>query len=216
MTNQITIMDGIPELGIFEKDADAWVSSRTITELFNEPGHEKTHSDVLKIIRRIDENLAGDFFFANFKKKSFKNRGKSYPEYHMSRKAYTMVIMGFNGPEALKYKVQYIEAFEAMIQLIKTRQISKGGFRFMTDSIQAIGAENYYQEADMINTVVLGMTAKKYKEIHGVNTKGKTRDAVAVEQLNKLDESQKMNGRLIAAGLPFKQRKTIIMQSFGD
>lgn len=46
MNYNVSIREGIEELGIFEKDADAWVSTRNVAKLF-----DKEHKHVMEAIR---------------------------------------------------------------------------------------------------------------------------------------------------------------------
>ena len=59
MTQSITILDGIPELGVLVKNNDAWVSSRTLTKAF-----DKNHNHVLRDIKEVKEKVADQFWTA--------------------------------------------------------------------------------------------------------------------------------------------------------
>ena len=45
--------------------------------------------------------------------------GQSYPIYYMNRDGFTLLAMGFTGTKALKFKLQYIEAFNSMEEQVK-------------------------------------------------------------------------------------------------
>jgi len=122
------------------------------------------------------------FWAANFKKTSYKNRGKSYPKYLLNRKAFSLIAMGFTGSGAIKFKVQYIEAFEAMLNHIQTREMSKSGYKIMTGIIAKYIDNNpltFAKEADMLNKIILGMSAKDFKQVNNTND---TRDAIINEK----------------------------------
>ena len=211
MTQSITILDGIPELGILVKSNNALVSSKVLAKVF-----EKDHKHVLDEIRKTMENLTAEYVAVNFKKKSYKIRGKSYPMYLLTRKSFSLIAMGFTGKKALKFKVDYIDAFESMTSMIQTRLISKGGYRIMTSAIAKHIENNpktFSKEADMLNNIILGMPANVFKELNGV-VNGQTRGAVAQDMLNKLDEAQRLNTHLIKSLLSFEERKNIIEKSF--
>lgn len=88
------------------------VSSRQVAEHF-----EKQHKHVLDTIREIlaAENSAAKFFMET----SYENRGKQYPEYLMNRDGFSLLVMGFNGKRAFKWKLKYIEAFNEMEERLK-------------------------------------------------------------------------------------------------
>ena len=90
------------------------VSSLDIAERFGKP-----HKDVLNVIRRIIADLAPDFHERNFSPMSVdvkigNGAVRKSPAYNLTRDAFSLVVMGFTGKEALAWKVRYIEAFNAM------------------------------------------------------------------------------------------------------
>ena len=94
------------------------VSSRQVAENFG-----KQHKDVLESIRGIlaAENSATKFFHES----TFENRGKQYPEYLMNRDGFSLLVMGFTGEKALEWKVKYINAFNAMEQELRNKELEK-------------------------------------------------------------------------------------------
>jgi Rha family phage regulatory protein len=51
----------------------------------------------------------------NFAASSYTDkRGKTYPEYRLSRDGFSLLAMGFTGREALAWKLKFLEAFNAM------------------------------------------------------------------------------------------------------
>jgi Rha family phage regulatory protein len=212
--DSISIRSGIEELGIFEKSGDAWVSSRDIAKLF-----EKQHKDVLAAIReQIVPNVSDVFARRNFPPSSYRNeQNKKQPEYLLNRKSFSMVVMGFTGKKAMAFKEVYIEAFEAMLDVINTRMLSKAGYKEMTSAISRKLKNDprvFSIEADMINSIVLGMKAADFRAVHKIDDHGGTRDAVAYRKLDDLDRAQRLNAQLINAGISFEARKQIISSNF--
>ena len=213
-TSQISIRSGIEELGIFEKNADAWVSTRVVAKLFG-----KEHSDILWQIRdKILPNVSEAFNRGNFPLVKYRDaKGEKRPEYLLNRKSFSMVVMGFTGKKAMAFKEAYIEAFEAMATVIDTRKISKAGYKEMTGAINKVFRDqrSYAIEADMINQIVLGMKASDFRAIHDI-TDGSTRDSVVFDKLEKLDRAQRLNAQLITAGVDFATRQSIISTNFRE
>jgi Rha family phage regulatory protein len=207
----VTIRDGIKELAIFEKHQDAWVSSRTLAKMF-----DKEHKHVLRSIQEIVDN-PDSFTESNFGLSSYKDcSGKTNKEYILNRKAFALIAMGFTGEKAMSFKKQYIDAFEFMYGHIATRQLSKDGYKIMTKAIaQHICNDPLYfaLEGDMINQIVLGMSAKKFREINNVDNIA-TRDAVVTDRLEKLDSAQRLNAQLINAGIIKELRQNIIRSNY--
>ncbi|RLB86485.1 MAG: hypothetical protein DRH26_17205 [Deltaproteobacteria bacterium] len=90
----------------------------------------------------------------------------------------------------------------------RIRLEAKTGFLPMTDAIQKdhdpVKWFHFSNEADLINLVVLGMKAKKYKELHKVDS---VRDAVTAAELSEITRLQRINTGLIEIGMPREERK---------
>lgn len=211
--NEISIKSGIPELGIFEKKNDAWVSSRDLAKMF-----DKEHKNVLRDIESIFNDLPENFTQLNFERSKYKDKsGKSNPEYLLNRKSFSLIAMGFTGKKALEFKMKYIEAFEMMLNVIETRVISKAGYKEMTSAIAVKygnDAKIFSIEANMINEIILGMKASDFKSVNNIDEKGQTRDYVVQKKLENLDKAQRLNAQLINADVIFDLRKAIIKSNF--
>lgn len=97
------------------KNNQVVVSSRRVAEHFS-----KYHKHVLESIREIlsEENSANKFF----QEVSYTYRGRVLPEYLMNRDGFSLLVMGFTGREALKWKIKYIEAFNAMEKALREKK----------------------------------------------------------------------------------------------
>ena len=213
MMNEPTIKDGFIELGIFEKDKNAWTSSRELSRVF-----EKEHKDVIRQIRATIEQCEHGFGQRNFTPSSyFNSQNKKQPEFLMTRKGFSLVAMGFTGEKAMGFKVAYIEAFENMLQLIETRILSKEGYKEMCSAIaHNLGLSNHLfaEEANMVNKVVLGMTSKDFREANGLKHGETPRDILVKDRLIQLDSAQRLNAKLIVADIHFDERKRILETNF--
>lgn len=87
-------------------------TSLIVAEIF-----EKDHKNVIQSIENlVAENSAAKFFY----KTTYENRGKQYPMYLMNRDGFSLLVMGFTGEKALKFKISFIEAFNKMEQQIRS------------------------------------------------------------------------------------------------
>ena len=101
-------------------DGHPRVSSLSISEHF-----EKPHDAVLKSVRKIVSECPAEFDAVNFYAVNYTDaKGESRPMYQLSRDGFTLVAMGFTGKKALAWKVKYIEAFNAMEQVILDNQLA--------------------------------------------------------------------------------------------
>lgn len=92
----------------------------------------KQHKDVLKAIKRIGQRIfapssrpvkndaSSDFFKNNFKLGWYMNgQCKRQPLYHITKDGFSFLVMGFTGPEAAKFKIEFINAFNNMEDKLK-------------------------------------------------------------------------------------------------
>ena len=129
------------------EDGKLVVSSRRIADDF-----KKDHAKVLRSIEGyISENpvLASQNYFI---KSNYKTNGnnKTYKEYLLTRDGFSLLVMGFNGREALEWKLKYIEAFNTMER--KLKEISKPDSYMIDDPIER--AKRWIEEREQYNKVV--------------------------------------------------------------
>lgn len=104
------------ELGLVVKGDRVVVSSLDVANNF-----EKRHDNVVKDIREM--KCSDEFRLLNFKESFYKNsQNKSQPMYLMTRDGFTILAMGYNGTKAMKFKEDYISAFNKMENFIREKQ----------------------------------------------------------------------------------------------
>ena len=88
-------------------------SSKTVAELF-----EKRHDHVMRDIELLRKDVPnfGEMFF-NHEEKDF--YGRKQRVYLMNRDGLSLVAMGFNGPKAIKFKLDFIAAFNQLEDMLK-------------------------------------------------------------------------------------------------
>ena len=83
----------------------------------------KTHDNVLKAIRRLLEDCSESFGGVNFDASTYvTEQNKSKPMYRMTRKGFSMLVMGFTGSAAVKWQEAYIDAFDRMEEALRGRE----------------------------------------------------------------------------------------------
>jgi Rha family phage regulatory protein len=204
----ITALDGIPV-----------VSSRHITEVF-----EKDHKHVLESIRNSittlqkADNLTADFSSVNFIDSNYKIRGKLYPEFLLTKDGFTYIVMGFQGDKAAKFKVEYINRFNAMEKFIQDRLLAKLEYPELTVMIKQAHEKpmfyHYSNEADMINKIVLGCRAKEFRLKHQIPDKDGIRDYMFNWQIEAIQKLQKADVALVIALSDIEDRKRILQSYF--
>lgn len=94
-------------------------TSVKIAEVFG-----KEHRNVIRAINNIIGDLRNleDSGRLNFEQSSYINlQGKEQKQYIVTRDGFTLLAMGFTGKKALEFKIQYIAAFNAMEQALRSQ-----------------------------------------------------------------------------------------------
>lgn len=80
---------------------------------------QKKHQHILRDIDRIHSQVPKIFFETNFGQ-SFREVStgngtvRKFPVYLLTRDAFSLLVMGFTGAAAIRWKLKYIEAFNAL------------------------------------------------------------------------------------------------------
>lgn len=200
------------DTGLFCDAADtARLDSRYVAEAF-----EKNHKEVLRDIRKMLEPASGlskEFGQRNFAPSSYiNNQNKKQPCFCMTRDGFTLLVMGYTGKRAMAFKEAYIKRFNAMEAHIAAMVAARTQFPKLTEQIRMLYPDakpyHYSNECDMLNRLVLGMTAKQFKIEHGIPLEtGSIRPWLSKEQIEKLDELQTVDLGLMVAEPDYQQRK---------
>jgi Rha family phage regulatory protein len=82
----------------------------------------KRHADVMRDIREL--GCSEDFRQRNFAQSTYVNaQNRNTPMYHMNKKGFTLLVMGYTGSEAMEFKEAYIDQFEAMEEELKKPRV---------------------------------------------------------------------------------------------
>lgn len=192
--------------GIFADSNDtARVDSLFVAKFFN-----KDHNHVLRDIENLD--CSDEFRQSNFGQISYKDTyGRKQKAVAMTKDGFTFLVMGYRGKKAAKFKEMYIRRFNEMEQQIKTLVSARKGFPLLTESIKLLHDEpkpyHFSNECDMINRLVIGMSAKQFRQEHGIEKSGSIRPYLTDEQIRLLDILQKADVGLLIAEPDFEKRK---------
>lgn len=199
------------EYGVFADNQDvARVDSRFVARFF-----EKNHRDVLRSIHSIlepDSGFSADFTERNFALSSYKDSsGRSLPCYALTRDGFTALAMGFTGKKAAQFKEMYIRRFNEMEKFIGSLVSAREQFPKLTAQIRILRPDakpyHYSNECDMLNRIVLGMSAKQFREAHGLEKGQSIRPYLRDDQIAMLDLLQTADIGLMIAVPDYHQRK---------
>jgi len=204
------------EYGIFADIHDtARVDSRSVAALF-----EKNHKEVLRDIRNLtnsESGLSDEFRRRNFALSSYiTSQNKKQPCYYLTRDGFTMLAMGYTGEKAMRFKELYIKRFNEMEALIKQLVAARQEFPMLTEMIRTVHDNpkpyHYSNECDMINRLVIGMSAKKFRESHGIEKGRSIRPYLTEEQIRLIDELQIVDVGLLMSVPKLDDRKRLLEQ----
>ena len=154
------------------EDGKLVVSSRRVADDF-----KKRHSDVIEKIQQLikaEKSVMSMFIESSYKA----GTGKNYKEYLLTRDGFSLLVMGFNGREALEWKLKYIEAFNAMER--KLKEISKPDSYMIDDPIER--AKRWIEEREQYNKV----TAELEEQNSFVNKISESNGSMLVREVAKL------------------------------
>lgn len=197
--------------GVFADANDtARVDSRYVAQFF-----EKEHKNVLADIRKIlssDSGVTEEFGRLNFQPTSYTDGwNRKQLAYMLTRDGFTMLVMGYTGKKAMRFKELYIRRFNEMETFIKTLVTARKDFPLLTENIRLLHENpkpyHFSNECDMINRIVTGMTAKQFREAHGLEKGTSIRPYLTDDQVRMLEALQKVDIGLLVAVPDYEQRK---------
>lgn len=202
------------DYGVF---ADTKNTAR-VNSLFVAKFFEKQHFHVLRDIAKITDTKSGlseEFIKNNFTTDTYKDStGRKLPCCQMTRDGFTMLVMGYSGAKAMHFKELYIKRFNEMERFIKTLMLTRKEFPLLTEQIRFIHKNpkpyHYSNECDMINRIVIGMTAKKFRELNNIPKGESICPYLTEEQLNTLEKLQIIDVGLMVVEPDLKKRKVIL------
>jgi Rha family phage regulatory protein len=99
------------------EETQALTTSLNVAEYFGKE-HRKVCRDIENLL--ASEAKLGDFWTANFGRSDYvDSRGKVQRMFTMTKSGFALLTMGYTGPKALRFKVAYINQFDAMEHWIK-------------------------------------------------------------------------------------------------
>lgn len=191
---------------------------------------EKQHKDVLESIRSIRDAMSTAEFSALFKENSYKaSNGKNNPMYEMNRDGFSLLAMGFTGEKALKWKLDYINAFNIMESELKRIYTERQQWQIerdkgivirhiLTDTIKMKITDSphkrfaYPNYTNLIYRTLFGKAAKELEQEYGVKSKENLRDFFTGEDLAKVQSMEMLVSSLISCGWGYDQIKEFIQK----
>ncbi|EJE0402885.1 Rha family transcriptional regulator [Campylobacter coli] len=117
MSNAPVIINNV-EVNLNIKENKVFINSLDLAKVFN-----KNHKDVLETTKNQPQN---DFTESNFILSTYKDKkGELRPCYNLTRDGFSLLVMGFTGEKAYKWKVEFIKAFNEMEKRLRNIEYEK-------------------------------------------------------------------------------------------
>jgi len=175
----------------------------------------KQHSHVMRDIKDIINNISKsqnpemDSQFV-FKDSTYQGERRKEKCIAMNKAAYLLVVTKYDDISRAKLISRWIELETAEQSRLQSRALAKLEYPTMTLAIQEAHENpkpyHYSNEADLINRIILGTTAKKYCELNEID-RTCLRDNLTNPQIDLINQLQRLNTSMIEIGLSFDDRK---------
>lgn len=195
-----------------------------VDSLLAAPVFEQPHHDVLCDIGRItavDSGLSPEFIGLNFKCNIYRDvRGREQLHYLLTRDGFNILVMGYTGPKAMRSKEQYIQLFNEKEQCVQSLLSAKQEFPMLTEMISRLHENpkpyHFSNECDMLNRIVLGITAKQFRLANGIKKGNSIRPYLTAQQIFALDRLQNIDYGLLYSCPDFQRRKQLLMSYYKE
>ncbi len=198
------------------------VTSLDIAETFG-----KEHRNILADIRNIQGEISTAEFSALFYNGEYiASNGKKNPLYYMNRDGFTLLVMGYTGEKAMKFKLAYIHQFNAMekalFERIKEREKGIAVRQALTKALQQ-SSENdrmhghaYSTYTNLIYKSIFSKDAKHLREEYGISQKDDLRDCFSTEELQQVQKAEMLVSSLVEYGWGYDEIKDFILNKLAD
>lgn len=203
------------------------VTSLDVAETFtyydeeNEREYAREHKAVLRAIREL--KCSDEFRGEHFSPSTYiDSRGKEQPCELMDKDGFTMLVMGFTDPKAMKFKEAYIQQFNQMESMLQGKLIEreKGIVvrQAFTKALKESGENDrmhnmaYPTYTDLVYRSLFGKSAKQFREEFGISKTDNLRDLFSEEDLKKIQNAEMLVGSLMGYGWGYNEIKDFIMQ----
>lgn len=205
------------EIKRFGKEEVTTTTSLDVAETFG-----KEHDKVMRDIREL--GCSEEFNAANFGDISYiDSRGRTQKAKMMTRDGFVLLVMGYTGELAMKFKEYYIRQFNAMEKALRDKndERNKGIAvrQALTKTIQQ-STENermhghaYSTYTNCIYKALFGKNAAQLREEYNVGKTENLRDYFGKEDLESIQSMECLVSGLVACGWGYDQVKDFIMQT---
>lgn len=190
------------------------VSSLDVADTFG-----KEHKNILRDIREL--GCSEEFNRLNFELTTYKDvMNRSQDMYYMTRDGFVLLVMGYTGEKAMRFKEAYIKQFNAMEKALQGKLIERekgiAVRQSLTKALQQ-STENarmhghaYSTYTNCIYKVLFGKNAKQMREDLRIGINENIRDNLSAEDLKAVQSMEHLVSGLVDCGWGYDQIKEFI------
>ncbi len=201
----------------FGREERAGCTSLDVAETFG-----KEHKHVLRDIREL--GCSQEFNRSNFGPISYTDSmNRKQDAIVMTRDGFTLLVMGYTGDLAMKFKEAYIKQFNAMEEALRGKLIERqkgiAVRQALTKALQQSAEDaRMHGHAHSIYTnciykVLFGMNANQLREKFGIGKGGSLRDCFTPEELRAVQSMEYLVSGLVDCGWEYEQVKAFIQKN---
>lgn len=205
------------EIAKFGREERAAVTSLDIAETFG-----KEHKNVLRDIREL--GCSEEFNRLNFEPISYTDKiNRRQEAIVMTRDGFTLLVMGYTGELAMKFKEAYIRQFNAMETALRGKLVERekgiAVRQALTKAIQQSNEDDrmhghaYSTYTNCIYKALFGMNANQLREKFGINKLDNLRDHFSSEELRAIQSMERLVSGLVDCGWAYSQVKDFIQRT---
>ena len=190
---------------------------------------EKNHQHILESIDKLtveNSTVANMFRLSKYKAEN----GHQYRMYEMDRDGFSLLVMGFTGEKALKWKLDYINAFNTMENELKRIYTERQQWQIerdkgvvirhiLTDTIKMKISDSphkrfaYPNYTNLIYRTIFGKSAKELETEYEVKPRENLRDFFTGEDLSKVQSMEMLISSLINCGWGYEKIKDFVQEN---
>lgn len=206
----------------FGREERAACTSLDVAETF-----KKEHYHVLEDIRAIGVTISSPDFSGLFMEASYRAaNGKKNPMFIMGRDGFTLLAMGYSGEDAMRYKLAYIQQFNAMEEELLGKRVERekgiAVRQALTKALQQskeadrMHGHAYSTYTNCIYKSIFGMNASQLREKYGIEKTDSLRNCLAAEELAAVESMERLVSGLVDLGWGYGQIKAFIFENAGE
>ena len=153
--NEVIVING-QNVEFEVADSGVFATSLSVAAVF-----EKRHDNIISQIRALPNDK---FRYLNFKETErtakFGVAVRSEPYYKITRDGFSLLVMGFTGEKAYRWKIEFIAAFNKMEAMIKSGGIANNKFTEILTALSEKSSEadefkqKYYESLERENALL--------------------------------------------------------------